>query len=271
MCTVTLKLLFIQKWVNSGMVSPSTLMTLVINLDRSPARLAKVAAQLDPLGWAWERLPASDGRQLTLADPQLIDVPAFERLHGKPPLPGELGCYLSHVRAMQRFLASDQPYLLILEDDVQLGPDLPRVVQALLAKADEWDVVMLSGIHSASPLLLGEICDRFRLAVPLSRYAGSSCYLLSRRAAQRYLQDLLPMRLPYDHEYDRAWARGLRTRIVVPAPCIHSFVDGSEVHPPGVKRHNRRWYQRWHTYAYRLRTDVHRVLHGLAQWWRHRP
>lgn len=255
---------------NPGMTSQDKLLTLVINLDRSPHRLARIARELEDISWPWERLPAAEGKNLPLDDGNLVDVAAFKRKHGKMPLPGEVGCYLSHVWAMQRFLQTDREYLLILEDDLRIGPDMPRVVQALLDCESAWDVVMLSGIHPGPPLVVRRLGSGYALSVPLVRYAGSSCYLLSRYAAQVYLRDLLPMSLPYDHEYDRAWARGLKTRVVRPAPCVHSFEDASDLHPAGVVRQNFHWTRRLGAYGWRLRSDLHRIAHGLGQWLKHR-
>ncbi len=252
------------------MANPHKLLTLVINLDRSPHRLAQIARQLEDISWPWERLSAADGKSLDLEDRSLLDLVAFKRKHGKMPLPGEVGCYLSHVWAMRRFLETDSDFLLILEDDVKLGADMPQVLHALFERADQWDVVMLSGIHSGRQLRVSGLVGHYSLAVPLARYAGSSCYVLSRHAAEVYLRDLLPMSLPYDHEYDRAWDRGLKTRVVKPAPCQHSFEDGSDLHPPGVVRKNFHWSQRLGTYGWRFKTDLRRLGHGLTQWLRYR-
>ncbi len=252
------------------MANQAKILTLVINLDRSPHRLAQISRQLENISWPWERLSAADGKNICMDDQNLVDVGAFKRKHGKMPLPGEVGCYLSHVWAMRRLLETDHDYLLILEDDLRIGPDLQAVIHALVQQADQWDVVMLSGVRSGNPMRLSSLVAHYALAVPLARYAGSSCYLMSRNAASRYLQDLLPMSLPYDHEYDRAWARGLKTRIVTPAPCQLSFEDGSDLHPPGVVRNNFHWTRRLGTYGWRLRTDVRRIVHGLGQWLRYR-
>lgn len=242
------------------------LLILVINLDRSPERLSGAANQLDRLGLSWQRLSASDGKLLSMHDPALIDVHAFRRKHGKEPLPGELGCYLSHVRAIEAFLQTHKQAVLILEDDVRLGPDLPGVLGELMACATQWDVVKLSGLHSGTPLYMRALKGSYRMAVGLSRYTGASCYLVNRYAAEAYVKDLLPMTLPYDHEYDRAWARGIRIRMVVPAPCIHSFEMGSVLHPAGISRPNFHWTKRLSTLRWRLVNEVRRLSHGLWQW-----
>lgn len=242
------------------------LLVLAINLDRSPERLRNVAGQLDVLGLPWQRLPATDGKSLSMEDVTLIDVSEFRRKHGKEPLPGELGCYLSHVRALQAFMATEKSAVLVLEDDVQLGADLPSVLRNLRSVADQWDVVKLSGIHSGTPLSLRPLGLGYRLAVGLSRYTGASCYLVNRQAAEAYLRDLLPMTLPYDHEYDRAWSRNMRIRMVVPAPCQHSFEMGSDLHPRTVLRPNFHWTKRLSTFRWRLGNELRRLFHGLFQW-----
>lgn len=252
------------------MPSQDKLLTLVINLDRSPQRLARIAQQLEDISWSWERLPAADGKKLPMDDRRLLDVDGFMRKHGKMPLPGELGCYFSHVWAMRRFLETDKDFLLVMEDDLRPGPDMPAVVEALIQQADQWDMVMLSGIHPGSKLRLRQLTGQYWLSVSLVRYAGASCYLLHRRAARVYLEGLLPMSLPYDHEYDRAWAWHLKCRTVTPAPCRHSFEDGSDLHPSGVVRNNFHWTQRLGTYSWRLKTDLRRIIHGLAQWLKYR-
>lgn len=246
------------------------LLILVINLDRSPERLSSVVAQLDQLGLSWQRLSASDGKLLSMHDPALIDVPSFRRKHGKEPLPGELGCYLSHVRAIEIFLLTSKQAVLILEDDVQLGADLPKVLDNLMASATRWDVVKLSGLHNGTPLFMRALNGSYRMAVGLSRYTGASCYLVNRHAAEAYAKDLLPMTLPYDHEYDQAWVRGIRIRMVVPAPCTHSFEMGSVLHPAGVSRPNFHWTKRLGTLRWRFGNELRRFLHGLWQWCFHR-
>ena len=97
----------------------------MINLDRAPERLARISAQLQRLQLPYTRLAAVDARALTPAQKALLDEPAFQRKHGMTPVPGELGCYLSHVAVMRAFLASQAEFALVLEDDVLLQASLP--------------------------------------------------------------------------------------------------------------------------------------------------
>ena len=148
--------------------------TWVINLDRAPDRLERISGQLQRLGLPYARLPAVDAQALTPGQRASLDEPGYRRRHGMTPLGGELGCYLSHVEAMRRFLASDAEFGLILEDDVLLHDSLPEVLRGLLRHAGRWDMVKLSGVHSGTPVPYLEVAAGHRLAVMLSRCTGSS-------------------------------------------------------------------------------------------------
>lgn len=244
------------------------LRTWVINLDRAPERLARIRAQLDRLGLPFTRLPAVDARALTPPQRAALDEPGYRRRHGMSPVPGELGCYLSHVEVMREFLAGDADFALVLEDDVLLHDTLPAVLQGLMRHADRWDAVKLSAVHSGTPVPYLEVAPGHQLAVMLSKCTGSSAYLMNRRAAMAWLRDpggLLPMQLPYDHAFDQGWRFGLKFRLVTPTPCGHDEQIASTITaPPGTTR-KFPWPQRLPAYAWRAGNELRRVAYGLRE------
>ncbi len=181
------------------------------------------------------------------------------------PVPGELGCYLSHVRAMRHFLASRAVFALVLEDDVLLHDSLPAVLQGLIQHADRWDMVKLSAVHSGTPVPVLQVTPGHALAVMLSRCTGSSAYLINRRAAQAYAAGLLPMSLPYDHVFDQGWRFGLKVRLVTPTPCGHDDQIASTIVAPAGTTRKFHWTQRLPAFAYRLGNESRRLTYGLTQ------
>jgi len=247
------------------------LLTLVINLDRAVERRERITAQLQQLGLPWTRLPAVDARQLTDAQRAALDTVAYRRKHGMAPLDGELGCYLSHVEAMRRLLASDCEFALVLEDDVLPATQLPGVLRALMAHPERWDMVKLSAVHSGTPIPVLRLTEQHALAVMLSRCTGSSAYLVNRRAAQAYSDGLLPMSLPYDHVFDQGWHWGLKVRMVSPPPCTHDEqIASTIVAAPGSPSRKFHWTRRWSTYAWRLGNEWRRIRYGVRETWRER-
>jgi hypothetical protein len=93
----------------------------VINLDREPARLASMAAQLDGLGLGWQRVAARDRLREDMAAAAL----AFGAQPGAGPFPatpGDFCCSLTHRDIWQRTASDEAPGAVILEDDARLSP-----------------------------------------------------------------------------------------------------------------------------------------------------
>lgn len=244
--------------------------TWVINLDKDRERLQRITQQLAPTGLAWTRISAVYGRDLPEPERlRLLDSASYRRKHGMEPALGELGCYLSHVAVMRALLDSPHRFALVLEDDVLLTPALVPVLQGLLAHAGRWDMVKLSQVHSGTPQPVLDLAPGHRLAVMLSRCTGSSAYIVNRRAAQAYVDGLLPMSLPYDHVFDQGWTFGLQVRMVTPTPCIHDEEIATTIGTGGASR-KFRWWRRLPAHAYRLGNELRRVRYGLMETLRER-
>ena len=241
------------------------LQTWVINLDRAPERLERIRQQMQRLALPFTRLPAVDARALRDSQRAALDEPAYRRKHGMTPAPGELGCYLSHVHALQQFLASPARFALVLEDDVLLHDSLPAVLAGLVRNADRWDMVKLSAVHSGTPVPVLQVTPGHTLEVMLSRCTGSSAYLVNRRAAQAYAAGLLPMSLPYDHVFDQGWRFGLKVRLVTPTPCGHDDQIASTIEAPAGVTRKFHWTRRLPAFAYRLGNESRRLVYGLTQ------
>ncbi len=241
---------------------PTHIQTFVINLDRAPLRMQSIAHQLDALKIPFQRIRAIDGRNLTAEHITLFNKAEFHRKHGMEPLNGEIGCYLSHLLAIQTFVASNADFALILEDDILITDRLPAALTGLIAHANRWDMVKLSAIHSGTPQTYLEIAPNQFLSVMLSRCTGASAYLINRKAAQSYLKQLLPMALPYDHVFDQGWRLKIKVRLLSPTPCIHNDKVESTI---GVLNPSRKfhWSRRFSAYGYRLKTECQRVLYGF--------
>lgn len=246
----------------------------VINLEHSSERLSGMQRQLDALGLSWQRVPAIHGEMLSEAQRVLFDAQGYRRKHGKTVNFRELGCYLSHLEAMKTLLRSSFEHAVVLEDDVIVGTDLQAVMDELIRNSTLWDMAKLSSIHSGSPKPIQVLTKEHDLCVMFSRCTGASAYAVNRKAAQVYLNQLLPMQLPYDHVFDRGWAMGIKVRKVHPDVCTHSYAQGSTIDlaPQAGRRTDTvkfPWYQRLSVYRYRLGNELRRLSYGIASFWRH--
>ena len=191
----------------------------VINLDRDAERMASIRANLEALGLAFERLPAVMGKDVPEWE-KLVDLPAYAwRNRLDSPRAGEVGCYLSHLKAMETFLRTDAPWCVILEDDVEVLPACAEVLRSL-AEKDDWDLVKLFNFHSGMPVTKRALAGGHRLVAHLTRTTSSAAYAVNRRAAESLLKSMRLISEQVDHALDRPWETGLRTRGIRPMPVV---------------------------------------------------
>lgn len=201
--------------------------TLVINLDRATQRMAHMQAQLQSAGLDYRRVPGVDGSRLEHPHKDFSEW-SYRYLHGRQWAPRELGCYLSHIKALQTFLASEARYALILEDDVRIDPGIRAVLQAALAHRAHWNMLRLSTVNSGRWWPVRRL-RAASLAVCLTREKGAGAYLVDRVAAQRMVKRLLPMRLAWDIAFDLEWMLGFKTLGVHPMPVEQNAVFETQI------------------------------------------
>ena len=170
----------------------------VINLDRDVERMASLAGSLEALGLPYRRIPAVLGKQVPDWE-KLVDADLYGARNRLPmPRPGEVGCYLSHLKAMEEFLRSDAPWCVILEDDVEVRPACVEVLAAL-GRQDDWDLVKLFCFHSGLPVRKRALTPNHHLVVNLTRTTSSAAYVVNRRAAETLLKSMRPISEQVDH------------------------------------------------------------------------
>jgi glycosyl transferase family 25 len=134
---------------------------------------------------------------------------------------GEMGCYLSHREIWKAFLAGGDELCLVLEDDVEIGPDFAAVVNALCDDTRDWEFVRLTGVFPRTPFPLRHLAGDHFLVNYLAQPNGTQGYLLNRRAARRLVDYTADMAHAIDMAIDREWEHGVNIMGVVPGPISH--------------------------------------------------
>jgi glycosyl transferase family 25 len=187
--------------------------TFVINLDRSVDRWKAVSESGERAGLAVERVPAVDAGSLTPPFPAL-DEEGFMRFHGRKPLPGEYGCYRSHLAALSLVADGEHDVAMIAEDDVLFEPDVEERVCRIMAACPGIELLKLVN-HRGTGFIAswrtgGDELGRCMLG-PLG---SSACYAVTKSGAKRLLDTLKTMWLPYDAAFERGWSTGVATYTV---------------------------------------------------------
>jgi glycosyl transferase family 25 len=201
----------------------------VINLAAAKERLGYMSEQL---GGEFERIEAVNGH----AVPEHL-APNFSG--PTPLLPGEIGCYSSHLLAAETILARGLPYAVVLEDDVELAPDFRNLVETAIGTlSGEWDILSLSGAkqrpHCRVALLSGDTYLVRYLHFPKT----TAAYVISASGCRKLLRTHRRTR-PVDVDIRYGWEMDLNGYGVFPPPAWQSGRFASSI--PKSKKQRFYW------------------------------
>lgn len=206
--------------------------TFVINLDHAKDRYRTVSRNLVKLKIPFTRIPAIYGKKLSepIKDFSLL---SYMIRTGKSQNNAEIGCYFSHIKTLKCFLETQFDYALVLEDDAQINENLPWILDDCIRCKSKWDLIRLSSSRQGLHQEIITLGDQYSLSVNKRVLKNTAGYFVNRYAAEKCIQHLLPMKLPYDVALDRDWSIGIRTLCVQPFPVTFS---NEETQIPKVKR-----------------------------------
>jgi glycosyl transferase, family 25 len=238
----------------------------VINLDRDVERMASLAGSLRGLNLTYIRVSAVLGKEVPNWE-QLVDAKLYGARNRLPmPRPGEVGCYLSHLKAMEEFLRTDAPWCVILEDDVEVLPACVPVLAALGEK-DDWDLAKLFCFHSGMPVRKRALTPTHQLVVHLTRTTSSAAYAVNRRAAETMLKSMRPITEQVDHALDRPWETGLRVRGVRPLPIILAPVSATTtIGYDDRSNRNLPFHRAYKLFLSRAEKEARRFIKAISEW-----
>ena len=198
-----------------------------ISLDKAENRRQELIPKLEELGLPYERIHAIYGKDLPQEEKnKVVRKTLYTVLMRRAPLDGEIGCYLSHLKAWQTFLKSNHSYALILEDDATFNPDeLRNMVNLLLQHKDKWDYVNLDPHREGNGKVITKLSEKHTLLVPRQRVWMATGQLINRKAAATLVKHALPIVMPLDHYIYRSWELGYRYRLVYPNVVCQDFED----------------------------------------------
>jgi len=114
-------------------------------------------------------------------------------------LPGQLGCALSHMAVMEAIKIQDEPYGLILEDDVIVPPNFTEIFDNIKGYFPEnWDIIFLGGCN-----IYGKKVNE-KIIRPIDNSGTKNlcmhAVLLNKNSADKILKCLTPLYRPIDSQ-----------------------------------------------------------------------
>lgn len=109
--------------------------TYLINLEKDQERLDFMSKQLLNLNISFQRISGIYGEEYFGPE---YNKDLAVKSNRREMTKGEIGCALSHKKCYQKFLASDFPYCLILEDDVLLAKDFKNILETEIIRNENY-------------------------------------------------------------------------------------------------------------------------------------
>jgi len=173
--------------------------TILVSLKRATDRREEMRSQLSKLDINAIIMDAVDG--LSLSDTQLnktIHNPGGWRT-GEKFRPGEIGCTMSHIKAINIAKENNWEYVILLEDDIIICEDFNKRLDLLFKMVPKnWEHIFLSGHpYGYSPLIVPScIPSTFKMS-------GTYSYILRNIAYEKTLNKLMMMEVPTDDIYEQ--------------------------------------------------------------------
>lgn len=175
----------------------------ILHLPRTVKRRALVLCQTAFLGSSRvEVVPAVDGRKLDLEDMLAQGVLKRDKHLQRDLTPGEVGCYLGHVRIWNSMVKQKLNHALICEDDIVWRSDAHAIVDSFMTEVqDDWDIIHF---HNSIRIGSGVYNDPGRKQISghvwrgYNEGRGSACYALRARGAQFLLDRAFPIQSTVD-------------------------------------------------------------------------
>ena len=204
----------------------------VINLDKSPERMSRIAKRLDELFIPFERISGVYGAELSQEEIAQYYCPKLNKKNYRRPLGlGEIGCYISHIKAWQTIVDRELSCGLVLEDDIVIEEGLAELTKELAKSSDNFDIVKFFN-KKTNPKTVDSLdfTSRYKLCrfkkIPIGNYAQ----LISLSGAKKLLGTYEKFGRPVDEDIQHWWESdtnvlGLLPSIVRPNESGKSDID----------------------------------------------
>ena len=126
----------------------------IISLKRTPERRLCVQRQLDSLGLDYQWIDAVDAYDFN--DTELIGVDLKDKYQ-----PSAMACLLSHIKFYDLVIKNKHPMACVLEDDTQLLPTFPDILNYEKLSKRNWGILLLSHHSLITRNLLTDYCKSF--------------------------------------------------------------------------------------------------------------
>lgn len=193
----------------------------IISLPESVDRRTAMSAQMEKLNIPFSFIDAVDGRKMSVVEQPGYDAAKRMRFFGIHLKGGEWGCLLSHKKIYEKIVQDNLPVAIIFEDDALIDERFPDVLEEILSKDFDYDVIRFMGstkIARKGYRHIIEVAQNLWLGRLPSIHGGAHAYMMSQSGARKMVDYFAKYRTAYpiDTLLGRCWETGLNVYAVNP-------------------------------------------------------
>lgn len=238
----------------------------IISLNPQAELVQNLQSTLQEAGIAVQIFPAVDGRR---GMPPLLEGERLSQtralVYRRAPLSSsEVGCYLSHLRAIRQAYEANLSHICIFEDDVVAEPGLGELLREIVQLGDDFHLVRLMSLKIRKRKVVQTLPSGYSVVRPLRGALGTQGYVLNRIGMQKLLEASDPIHMPIDKIMDSFFLYDLHCFSVEPH-AIYEQLRNTNVAKTGGKLDRRLWVNAlW--FLNKLNRSIRRRLHYLRHY-----
>ncbi len=178
------------------------LLCTIITLDPQAETAANLHRDVKQQGLACQWFTGVDGRN-AMPDLQGREFYNLDRVltrHGQALTHSEIGCYLSHYRAVKLAYEEGYQHVCILEDDVVIEDNFASVLDELIA--EDLELVRLMALKLRRRKVVKTLAGDTLLTRPERGVLGAQAYLFNRSGMRKFLDHAWNIYEAIDHVLD---------------------------------------------------------------------
>ena len=160
----------------------------IINMASSIERWHTTSSRLQAIGLEGTRFEATVGKALSEQEvASWYSAELNRKRHHRNMTPGEIGCYVSHMRIWEKIRDEHIPFCIILEDDLTIESNLADAITNL-QRLKNWDLIKLSDNRENPFIDEASLNNDLTLGNYLKGPNGCQGYAISLTGAKKLLQ-----------------------------------------------------------------------------------
>jgi len=203
----------------------------IITLNPKAAPVQKLKGQLAAQGITANLFPGVDGRKEMppLQEGESINQHRSLEMRMIELTPSEIGCYLSHLRAIKKAYNTGLSRICLLEDDVLVEDTFCAILSEVETLPEEVEFVRLMGLKVHKRKIVSSLGNTHRLTRPVKGLCGTQGYVVNRAGMKKIIERGSEISEPIDKFYDHYWDIDLHSYAIEPHLIWERVADFSTI------------------------------------------